>query len=113
MVKYAGVFLFGVWIGSVAQVLLKKSALKQYRSVYKEYLNFMVVSAYFLMAVSMMLTIWAYQGIPLSMGPVLDAAGYIFIMFFGATVFKEKISYRKAAALAFILAGIFVYSLWG
>ena len=113
MVKYAIIFLFGVFIASIAQVLLKKSALKKYSSVCKDYLNLMVVGAYFLMAISMMISVMAYKGIPLSMGPLLDAAGYIFIMFFGVKVFKEKISVEKIIALTFILAGIFVYSFCG
>lgn len=113
MIKYIGIFLIAVFISSISQVLLKKSAMRQYQCVYQEYLNGMVVGAYFLMALSVLLSVVAYKGIPLSMGPVLDAAGYIFIMFFGIRIFKEKVSIRKIAALVFILMGIFVYSFWG
>ncbi|MDE7312174.1 MAG: multidrug ABC transporter [Eubacterium sp.] len=113
MAKYAGIFLFGVFISSVAQVLLKKSAMKGHRTVWQEYLNPLVIGAYFLLAVAAILSVVAYRGIPLSMGPVLEASGYLYVAYFGARVFKEKISRQRAAALGLVIAGIFVYSFWG
>ena len=97
MVKYAGIFLFGVFISSAAQVLLKKSAMKKYGTVWQEYLNPLVIGAYFL----------------LSMGPVLEASGYLYVTYFGVKIYKEKISMQRVAALAFMVAGIFVYTFWG
>lgn len=113
MVKYAGIFLFGVFISSVAQVLLKKSAMKEYRTVWQEYLNLKVAGAYFLLVVAALLSVVAYRGIPLSMGPVLEASGYIYVAYFGARVFKEKISRKRVVALGLVVAGIFVYSFLG
>ena len=45
------------------------------------------------------------------MGPILDATGYIYVTFFGITVFHEKMCGRKFAALAVILVGIVIYSM--
>ncbi len=113
MVKYAGIFLFGVFISAVAQVLLKKSALKEYRTVWQEYVNPHVMGAYFLLASAALLSVVAYRGIPLSMGPVLEASGYLYVTYFGVKIYKEKISKQRVAALAFMVAGIFVYAFWG
>lgn len=113
MAKYTGIFLFGVFISSVAQVLLKKSAVKEYRASWQEYLNPLVMGAYFLLAVAALLSVVAYQGIPMSMGPVLEASGYIYVAYFGARLFKEKISRQRIAALGMVIAGIFVYSFCG
>lgn len=110
MVKYAAIFLFGVFISSIAQVLLKKSSMKEYSTVWQEYINPLVIGAYFLLAVAALLSVLAYQGIPLSMGPVLEASGYFYVAYFGVKVFKEKISMQRIAALALIIAGILVYS---
>ena len=92
MVKYAGIFLFGVFISAVAQVLLKKSAMKKYGTVWQEYLNPLVIGAYFLLASAAILSVVAYQGIPLSMGPVLEASGYLYVTYFGVKIYKEKIN---------------------
>ncbi len=108
---YAAVMLLGVFISSVAQVLLKKAARKQYDSVVKEYLNAPVITAYLIFFGATFLSIYAYRVVPLSMGAILEATGYIYVTVFGVTIFKEKISPMKIAALAMIIGGIVIYAL--
>ena len=55
----------------------------------------------------------AYKGIPLSMGPVLEATSYLYITFFGVKIFHEHISRIKVVALGLIIIGILVYTLLG
>ena len=57
------------------------------------------------------MSIIAYKGIPLSMGPILEATSYIYVTFFGVKIFKEKMSKKKYMALALIILGIIIYSL--
>lgn len=111
MIKYVLIALFGNFISSVSQVLLKKAAQKHYDNPIREYLNLPVILAYGIFFAASLLAIYAFKGIPLSMGPVLEASAYIFVTFFGVTVFKEKLNPRKIGALALIIAGICVYSL--
>lgn len=108
---YALLNLFGVFISSVSQVLLKKSANKTYDSAIKEYLNPLVIFAYTMFVASTLLSVFAYKGIPLSMGPILDATGYIYVTIFGVTIFKERLTKKKALALALIIGGIVIYAL--
>lgn len=108
---YAIVLLFGVFISAVSQVMLKKAALKQYDSPLKEYLNPMVIFAYILFVGTTFLSIIAYKGIPLSMGPVLEATSYIYVMIFGVKIFHEEINRGKCIALALIILGIVIYSI--
>ena len=107
---YASLLLIGVFISSVSQVMLKKATFKTYPSKIKEYLNPTVIFAYFLYFFTTFLSVFAYKGIPLSLGPVLEATSYLYITFFGVIIFKEKLNLRKVIALCFIIAGIFVYS---
>ena len=51
-----------VAVASVSQVLLKKSALKVYDNVIREYLNPYVIGGYGLLFCSMLLTVYAYSG---------------------------------------------------
>ena len=112
-ISYAAVLLVGVFISAVSQVMLKKAALKKHDSRITEYLNPLVIFAYVLFAGSTFLSILAYKGIPLSMGPILEATGYIYVAVFGVLIFKEKMNPGKSAALVLIIAGIIVYAVCG
>lgn len=111
--SYAAVLLAGVFLSSISQVMLKKAALRTYSSRIKEYLNPLVIIAYTIFVGTTFLSIYAYKGIPLSMGPVLEATSYIYVTMFGVTIFKEKLNKRKLLALVLIISGIVVYSVLG
>lgn len=110
---YSCFLLFGVFISAISQVMLKKAALRHYDSKIKEYMNPLVITAYCIFIVSTFMSILAYRGIPLSMGPVLEATSYIYVTVFGVKIFHERIDRRKVFALAMIIGGIAVYSLLG
>ena len=112
-ILYACVLLMGVFISAVSQVLLKKAALRKYATPLKEYLNPYVIAAYTIFVLSTLLSIIAYRGIPLSMGPILEATSYLYVTFFGVKLFSEKINRKKILALCFIVAGILISAIWG
>lgn len=112
-VFYASFILFGTFISAISQVMLKKASSKTYSSWIFEYLNPLVILAYVIFFAATFMSIMAYKGIPLSMGPVLEATGYIYVTVFGVTIFHEKISIKKIIALILIISGISVYSLMG
>ena len=53
----------------------------------------------------------AYKGVPLNVGPVLEATGYIYVTFFGVVIFHEKMNPKKIGALVLIILGILIYAL--
>lgn len=110
---YSLLLLLGVFISAISQVMLKKAAQKTYDSHIKEYLNPLVIFAYVMFVGTTFLSILAYKGIPLSMGPVLEATSYIYVTVFGVKIFGEKINKMKILALVLIIVGILVYSLLG
>ena len=110
---YASFILIGTFISSAAQVLLKRAAIQEHCSVKDEYFNKYVVVAYGIFVLATFLSIYAYTGIPLSMGAVLESTSYLYITIFGAYFFKEKITLRKVVSLVFIVCGIVIYSCWG
>ncbi len=111
MSVYSGIFIFSVFISSVSQIMLKKSALRCHDSKLKEYLNPLVITAYGIFFTSSLITMLAYKYVPLSMGPVLESSGYIFVTILGVLVLKEKISKRKLLGMTVIIIGIVVFSL--
>lgn len=108
---YAGFSLLGTFISSIAQVLLKKAAQRTYASVIQEYLNPRVIGGYAIFVAATLMSVFAYKVIPLSMGPILEATGYVWVTIFGVTIFGEQMSRKKALALMLIIAGIAIYSL--
>jgi multidrug transporter EmrE-like cation transporter len=113
MVSYIIIFLLNVFIATVSQVMLKKAAMKHYDSVIKEYLNPLVVGAYFIFVVCTLMTVYAYKVIPLSLGPVLEATSYFYVTMFGIKIFHEKMNRKKFLALLLIVAGIVVFAVFG
>ena len=110
---YSMFMLAGTFISSVAQVLLKVEAAREHDSVLKEYLNPRVIIAYVIFFASTFLSIYAYRIVPLSMGPILESTGYIYVTIFGIAIFKEEAKGLKFFALLLIILGIIVYSTLG
>lgn len=108
---YIIIFILSVFVASVSQILLKTSANKHYETKLQEYLNPKVIIAYGLFFASTLITVVAYKFVPLSLGPVLEATGYIFVSVLGYLILKEKISKQKLAGMAIIIAGILVFNM--
>lgn len=108
---YFIIFIASVFVASVSQILLKKSAMKQYHYKFGDYLNPYVIVAYGLLFLSMVMTIYAYKGVDLKTGPVIEATGYIFVAVLSAIFLKEKISNRKKLGLLVIVAGVIISNL--
>lgn len=108
---YVLIFIGSVFVSSVSQVLLKSSAGRTYQTIWEEYLNVKVIVAYGMFFLSSLITIMAYKGVPLSMGPILEASGYIFVSVLSYIFLHEKISRKKMIGLAVILTGIVIFSI--
>lgn len=108
---YSGIMLLGVLISSVSQILLKISAGKKYPSRIREYLNPHVIIGYGMFFGCTLISMLALKVVPLSMQPVLEATGYIFVAALSYFILKEKLSLRQLSGMALILIGIVVYSI--
>ena len=107
-ISHVFIYIFSVFISSVSQILLKTSANKKYESRIREYLNPRVIIAYGIFFIATFVTIIAYKGIPLSLGPILETTGYLWVLLLGYFILKEKISRRKILGLIVVVAGIVV-----
>lgn len=104
-------FFASVVVAAFSQILLKKSALKTYPSVIREYLNPYVIVGYGMMVISTLLTVLAYQGLDYKEGPIIDSIGFFLVMILSRLFFGEKITKRKLLGNALIFVGIFVFYL--
>lgn len=108
---YYALGILSVVIASCSQILLKKGAMKKYDSFIREYLNVYVISGYIFMFGSVFLTMIVYRGMNFMNVPVLEAIGYVLVPILSYFFFKERLTKKKMAGIACILAGIFVYYL--
>lgn len=109
--NYIIIFLLSVFISSCSQIVLKKSANKTYDNKIKEIFNPMVLGAYICFFGASLLTVFAYKGVDLSWGPVLETTSYIYIMILSAVFLKEHVTKRKIMGNTVIIIGIIVYAL--
>ena len=108
---FSGVYILGVIISSIAQILLKKSANIERENKLKEYLNFKTIFAYGIFFGATLCTLFAYKYIPLTLGTILETSGYVFIAIFSYLFLKEKISKKKLLGLITIILGVLIFSL--
>ncbi len=108
--KYVGIFILSVFIASFAQIILKTSADMEHENFIKEYLNPRVIIGYLILLSSTLLTIIAYRGVELKKGPILESAGYVFILILSYIFLKERISVNKILGVMLIIAGIVISS---
>ena len=111
LLKYSLIYVTGVLISAFSQIMLKKAAGRQYSSKIKEYLNPLVIIAYMLFFGCTLISMFALKVVPLSMSPMLEATGYIFVAVLSFIFFKERLNKRQLLGMALVFAGIVIFSL--
>ncbi len=111
MNRYYIIYGLSVLIASISQVLLKISADKRYDKRLNEIFNPFVLTGYTLFVTCTVLTVIAFKGVPLQMGPIIESLGYVFIMFLSRVMFNERITIKRLMGNGLIIIGIIVFSL--
>lgn len=111
---YIALFVLSVFASSVSQALLKRGAnATKGKSVWRQYLNPLVLGAYALFFGCTLVTVFCYRVVPLSLGMVLESLGYIFVTTISVVALKEKVTPRKIVGNVLIVAGVVVFALAG
>ena len=108
---FFAIALASVLIADISQIILKKAALKTYDKWYKSYLNFPVIFAYFLFFLSTVCSMIALRKLPLSLSPMWQSMGQIFVALLSFFILKEKLTKKKIIGIAVVIAGIVFFSL--
>ena len=111
MLKYSVIYVLGVLVASVAQILLKVSAQKKYQSLIKEYLNPYVVIGYGMLFGSTFITIFALSKVELSLGAALESLSYIFVAILSYMILKEKSTLKQIIGYMCIVGGVVIFTL--
>ena len=104
------IVVIGVFVSSCSQILLKKSAVEGHRNLFKEYLNWKVISSYSLFLIVTFVNVIALKyGVKLKDMPILESFGYVFVPILSFFLLSEKLNIRKVIAIFLILIGIFIF----
>ncbi|MCR5687978.1 MAG: multidrug ABC transporter [Lachnospiraceae bacterium] len=108
MTTYIFIFLFSSFISALSQILLKTAAGKQYSSWIYEYLNVRVICAYGIFFLASLITVFCYRVLPLSVGAMLEASGYVFVTVLGRLILKESVSRQKILGMVLVVLGVVI-----
>lgn len=93
-----------------AQMLLKQGAKKQYDSFIRQYLNPWVITGYGIMGCSLLLNVFCLsRGVQVKEISIIESLSYLFVPLLSWFFFKEKVTWRKAGAIAVIMVGVVVF----
>lgn len=105
---YGLFYLISVFLASVSQIVLKKSANTKYKRKIDQYVNRNVIIAYSIFFTCTLFTIFALKKIPLSLAPILESTGYIYVATLAAIFLKERITKKKFVGLLLIIIGVVI-----
>ena len=111
MNEYLWLLAASVALASVSLIILKAGANRPHKNWFFEYCNPFVLTGYGLLLCSTLLTVAAFSGADFKNAPVIEALGYVFVLVLSRVFLGERITRRKLAGNALILAGILIFYL--
>lgn len=108
MLKGVLIYVIGVVLASISQILLKISANKHTDSdtFVSQYINPWVISAYTIFFLTTIISVIALKWLTLSMAAILETLAQIFVPVLSFFLLKEPISLRKGIGIMFIVVGM-------
>ena len=110
-ITYSIIYVCGVLVASIAQIILKLSTRKQYDSIIGEYLNPYVIIGYGMFFASTIINIFALSKIDLSLGAALEALGYIFVAVLSFFILKETSTLKQIVGYVCIIIGVIFFAI--
>lgn len=111
MSKYVLLKIGSVLVAAISQILLKKSANKQYNSRIKEYLNAFVIVGYGMFFISSLMSVISLRGISISYSSIIESLSYIIVPILSYYLLKEKLNKKQLFGMIIIIVGIIIFNL--
>lgn len=109
-ISYILAFL-AVFVASVSQILLKKSAQQEHKNIIFKFLNWRVILGYALLFGTTIINVFAYRGVELKVTPMIESTGIIWVTILAALILGEKPTVRSILSILVTIVGIIVFSL--
>ena len=107
---YKLLVIVSVLAAASAQMLLKRGTKEDYPSFLRQYLNPWVIGGYGIMGASLLLNVFCLShGVQVKEVSIIESLSYLFVPVLSWLFFKEQITWRKAGAIAVIMAGVVVF----
>lgn len=103
--------IVGAFIAAYSQLLLKNSALIEYKNSWQDYINIRVLSSYVLLFLTTVISMFALRLLSYKLVAVLGTSSYVFVVLLSKFILKEKISKRKFIGVWVIVVGIIIFGL--
>lgn len=111
MIGSMAIAFLAVFIAAVAQIVLKKAAVRNTEASFlRKFLNLPVILGYGMMFGSTFLNVIALRKIPLSLTPVTEATGYIWVPLLSWVVMKVRPTRRNIMGGIVIILGMLMYA---
>ena len=102
--------ILSVFAAACAQMLLKQGTRQNYVGFWRQYLNPWVIGGYAVMACSLVLNIWCMsRGVQVKEVSTIESLSYLFVPCMAFILFRERITLRKAEAIAIIISGVILF----
>ena len=101
--------LASVLVADISQLILKRAAVREYKSWIHSYLNVRVILAYGMFFGSTLLNLFALRKLPLSLSPMWQSMGQVFVALLSYFVLRERITRKKLLGMALIICGIMCF----
>lgn len=108
---YMMILVVATVFSAFSQVLLKQSARREHASWIREYLNWRVITAYGISFTVLFANTYAYTGVDMRFGPVIDTFTYVFVMVFSFVLLKEKFTRGQLIGNLIIISGVLIYTM--
>lgn len=109
-ISYVLAFL-AVFIASVSQILLKKSAQIEHKHILSKFLNWRVILGYILLLGTTIINVFAYRGVELKVTPMIESTGIIWVTILAVCFLGERPSKRAILSIVVTIIGIIVFSM--
>ena len=104
--------ILSVFSAACTQMLLKQGARQNYVGFWKQYLNLWVIGGYTIMVCSLVLNIFCMsRGVQVKEVSTIESLSYLFVPCMAFILFRERITLRKAGAIAIIISGVILFFL--
>lgn len=104
-----GVMFFCALLAAISQILLKKSTQMHHASTWREYANGHVMAAYGILAVTIVLNIFAYSVLNYKYGSIILSSSYVFTLLLSMVFLGDRPTWKCIVGNALIVLGIAVY----
>ena len=112
MIRAVAIFVAGVVLAAVGQVLMKNGANRgRSHSVLRSFFDPFVVAGYTLMLASTVTSTIALKVLPLKLTVALLPLGYIVVVLLSVALLRERMRRHHVWGMLIILAGIVIFNL--